>query len=49
MNVEIMRQKISEAPRYKYSLRWREKVNKMPDNQVMAIYFRFMREGLIND
>lgn len=42
MTVESMRKHISEC--YD-SWRWRDKVSKMPDNQVMAIYFSMKEKG----
>lgn len=40
--VHLMRKKISEV----YPGRWASKVACMPDKQVMAIYFRFVRDGV---
>lgn len=42
MNVEYMRSQISkvyDGPR------WKARVNLMPDNQVIAIYYSFLRTG----
>ena len=39
------RQQVIEAYQSKT---WREKVNKMSDQQVIAIYFRFKKEGKIS-
>lgn len=32
---------------YKNSRMWKEKVLKMPDSQVIALYYRFKSSGLI--
>lgn len=49
ISVEEMKKQILNAPRYRYSGSWPEKVGKMSDKQIMAIYFRFKREGIIWD
>lgn len=47
MTVEQMRVYISECSKYNKSESWREKCRKMSDNQVLAIYNRFKKEGVI--
>lgn len=47
MTVEQMRVYISECSKYNKSQSWRDKVMKMKDNQVIAIYYKFLKEGEI--
>lgn len=47
MEIAVARNRIKNAPKYKDSDSWRKKVDNMPDNQILAIYFRFVREGII--
>lgn len=42
LSLEQMRNYI--MGRYGYAARWCDKVNAMPDNQVIAIYWRLIRE-----
>ena len=45
MSVAYMREELKNAPKYKRAQTWLEKVDKMHDNQVMAVYFRMKRSG----
>lgn len=47
ISVNTMREALKSVQRYAVSEAWLEKVDRMPDKQVMAIYFRFKREGMI--
>lgn len=47
ISVNQMREAIKSVPRYAVSDAWQYKVDHMADRQVMAIYFRFVREGII--
>lgn len=47
MTVEQMRVYILQSPKYAESQSWRDKVMKMKDNQVIAIYYKFLKEGEI--
>lgn len=42
MTVNSMREwlKDSKTCRYAYSVTWKDRVDRMPDTQVMAVYFR---------
>lgn len=46
MNTSFMRHRIATAPKYANSVKWRNKVESMPDNQVIAIYHKFAKMGL---
>lgn len=43
MDVNQMRVYICQHPKYKTSPKWIDKVNRMPDNQVIAIYRQFQK------
>ena len=45
MSVVQMREVLKKRTKYKNSYKWINKVNAMPDNQVMAVYFRMLRGG----
>lgn len=49
MSVANMREALKRAPKYNYtyaaSVTWSAKVDRMSDNQVMAIYFRMSKGG----
>ena len=45
LSIEYMRDKIKYAPKYKNSNSWHAKVDNMYDNQVIAVYYRFLRAG----
>ena len=45
--MSVNTQKERAAIRNLYGDEWRKKVDKMPDGQVLAVYFRFKREGKI--
>ncbi len=45
MSVQQMRLYISQIPKYRSS-QWTEKVTRMTDNQVIALYYKFKREEL---
>lgn len=47
MDTNTMRRLIRDCPKYKNSATWAAKVDKMPDNQVLAIYTRFVSQKLI--
>lgn len=50
LSVQEMRKAIKNAPKYTRSASWRERVDHMPEKQVMAIYFRMLKDGeLRND
>lgn len=44
MSIAIMRAKIEDCY---HAEKWRDKVKKMSDNQVVAVYNKFLREGKI--
>ena len=46
-NVNNMREALKSVQRYADSVSWQMKVDRMSDRQVMAIYFRFKKEGMI--
>ena len=46
-NIEQLRDAIKEVPTYKKSQSWAKKVDKMPDDQVIAIWISFKKRGLI--
>lgn len=43
MSVEQMRNEIKKP----YGPKWHKRVDKMPDKQVIAIYYRFRRDKII--
>lgn len=45
MSVEQMRAILKSRTKYKNSYRWINRVNAMPDDQVIAVYFRMLRAG----
>ena len=45
MSVVQMRTALKERTKYRHSPKWIDRVNKMSDRQIMAIYFRMLREG----
>ena len=47
MSVNSMRAILKTRTKYKNSYRWINRVNKMPDNQVIAVYYRMLRTGEI--
>lgn len=47
LSVDDMREAIRNHPRYRVSPKWQARVDAMPDKQVMALYFKFVREGAI--
>ena len=47
MTIGEMRKSLIEAPGYS-SQSWKEKVKKMKDSQVVAVYFSFLNRGAFN-
>ena len=45
MLVKDMRIALKNAPKYGHSMKWHDKVDRMKDEQVMAVYFRMKRDG----
>ena len=45
MTVDQMRMYLLGVTKYSESQTWKDKVMKMPDNQVIAIYYKFLKEG----
>ncbi len=45
MSVVQMREILKTRTKYKNSYRWINKVNAMPDRQVIAVYFKMSRAG----
>mgnify|MGYP003323410062 CR=1 FL=1 len=52
VSIHDMRVLLKRAPKYNYtpaaSATWAAKVDRMHDNQVMAVYFRMLRGGELN-
>ena len=48
MNVKGMREDLINAPGYS-SKTWTEKVKKMEDRQIVAVYFSFLKRGLFEN
>ena len=46
-NVDTMRKQLQSNTHYKYSERWYDRVAKMSDKQVIAIWLRLKSEGQI--
>lgn len=44
MTIEDMRYHVENHPKYRDSPRWRDRVRRMPDEQVFAIYEKFKLE-----
>lgn len=47
MSIASMRSILKTKTKYKNSYKWINKVNKMPDNQIIAVYYRMLRAGEI--
>lgn len=47
MSVANMRNALYKVPKYKGATSWIQRVNKMHDDQVLAVYLRFQRQGLL--
>ena len=45
MSIVQMRCILKERTKYKGSYKWINKVNAMPDGQVVAVYYRMLRAG----
>ena len=49
MSINCMRDALKNAPKYNYNstahMTWCSKVDKMPDKQVIAVYYRMLRGG----
>lgn len=45
MSIDEMREALINHPKYRYGRNWKQKVMKMPDNQVFAIYKRMEGAG----
>ena len=43
MNIDQMRIYISQHPKYKNSPFWRSRCQRMPDDQIIAIYYKFRK------
>lgn len=43
-----MREKLANVPEYSASKAWKEKVKKMKNSQVTAVYFSFLNRGVFN-
>ena len=43
-DIRQMRDYISRHPRYKNSNTWRDRVQRMPENQVIAIFYKFQKQ-----
>ena len=46
MEVSAMRSKLKEC--YRGAPKWVDRVSKMPDKQVIAIYYRMLRDGRLS-
>lgn len=46
MNVSYKRQRLKLCTKYSSSEKWRDRVDRMHDYQVLAVYSRFERAGL---
>lgn len=47
MNTNLMRKELKNITKYKYSQSWIDRVNAMPEKQMMAIYFSFRKRGIL--
>ena len=47
MDVTWYRNKVANVPKYR-SPKWQDKVNRMPDRQVIALYHKFKEDGLFD-
>lgn len=47
MSVNLMRDILKTRTKYKNSYRWINRVNKMSDKQVIAVYYRMLEAGEI--
>lgn len=47
MSIADMRYALYKVPRYKGAQKWIERVNNMHEDQVLAVYLRFQRQGLL--
>lgn len=48
MDIEWYRDKVANVPKYQ-SPSWRNRVDRMPERQVIALYFRFKKDGLYDN
>lgn len=47
-DVEAMRKQLQNNTKYKYSEKWYNKVSKMSDSQVIAVFLRMKSSGQIS-
>jgi len=47
MSIADMRYALYQVPKYKGAYGWIQRVNKMHEDQVLAVYLRFQRKGLL--
>lgn len=47
-NIQEMRKQLQNNTKYKYSEKWYNRVEHMPDNQVIAVYMRMKSAGQIS-
>ena len=47
MSTEAMREALRRVPKYKGAYGWVIRVNSMHEDQVLAVYLRFARAGLL--
>lgn len=45
MLVKDMRTALKNAPKYGHSMKWHDRVDRMKDNQIAAIYYRMKSAG----
>ena len=48
MEIREMRKKIANAPKYRNSMRWQNRVRKMSERQVYAVYEEFKKRGMFD-
>ena len=48
MDMEWIRDEVKNVPKYRNSISWGLKVDKMKDNQVFAIHQNFLKKGMYN-
>lgn len=47
MSTNDMRRALKNVPKYRGAPAWLSRVDNMPDYQVLAVYLRFQRQGLL--
>ncbi len=47
MTINDMRESLRQVPRYRGTKKWIEKVNAVHTNQVIAVYYRMLKDKML--